>query len=181
MTSRVRRNHRQPPHDADEIERLYVKLLRAFYEKPNRKSALAVAATLKSALAARPEFQDSIRAEEIRSLLAELHGDLAAAARCREAEIRKILELYSQAVNTTSWEYVHRQYGFADVADRLDLLAALYDKQGDTERAIATLRESKHWCESHQVPFDGQDLLDELSKASPAPARRQRRETAQRR
>ncbi|HEV7225954.1 MAG TPA: hypothetical protein VGN42_24830 [Pirellulales bacterium] len=178
MTNRVRRNQRKPPPDADEIERLYLKLLRVFYEKPDRKQALAVAADLKTALAACPDFQDSIRAEEIRSLLAELHGDLAAAARCREAEIRKILELHSQAVNTASWGYVLRQYDFSDVGDRLDLLAALYDKQGDTDRATATLRESKQWCESHQVPFDGQDLLDELLEARRAPAGTRWRETA---
>ena len=178
MTNRVRRNRNPPPSAADKIERLYVKLLRAFYEKPNRKQALAVAAQLEKALAAQPEFEESIRAEEIRSLLAELHGDLTAAARCREAEIRKILELHSQAVNTASWARVLRQYSFVDVADRLDLLAALYDKQGDTDRAIATLRESKQWCESHQVPFDGQNLLDELLKDCRTVGNPRRRETA---
>ena len=178
MTNRVRTNQTKKPRSADEIERLYVKLLRVFYEKPNRKQALSVAAELTKALAARPDFQDSIRAEEIRSLLAELRGDLAVAARCREAEIRKILELHSQAVNTASWPHVLRQYDFADVGDRLDLLAALYDKQGDKERAIATLRESKQWCESHQIPFDGQELLDELLEVCRHSARPRRRETA---
>lgn len=89
----------------------------------------------------------------------------ARAARFREAEIRKILELHSLSVNTPSWEYVARQYDFSDVSDRLDLLAALYEKLGDSERAIATLLESKHYCESHGVPFDGQDVLAELQAA----------------
>jgi hypothetical protein len=114
---------------------------------------------------ARLGYAGSIREEEIRSLIAESRGDFAQAARSREAEIRKILQLHTLSVNTPGWEYVARQYDFSDVSDRLDLLAILYDELGDLDRAIATLRESKQYCESHEAPFDGQGLLDELEQA----------------
>ena len=176
--TKTRRTNSDPQEHGDDVERLYLKLLRVFYEKPNQKQAEAVAAELEQVLAARPNVQDSIRGEEIRSLLAEIRGDLASAARSREAEIRKILELHSVAANTPGWPHVIRQYGYSDISDRLDLLAALYDKQGDTDRAIATLQESKQWCQSHQVAFDGQDLLDELLGQGNVVRRSKRRETA---
>lgn len=176
--TKTRRTNSNPQEHADDVERLYLKLLRVFYEKPNQRQAKAVAAELQQALAARQDVQDSIRGEEIRSLLAEVRGDLASAARSREAEIRKILELHSVAANTPGWSQVIRQYGYSDIGDRLDLLAALYDKQGDSDRAIATLQESKQWCQSHQVVFDGQDLLDELLEHRDAVRPSKRRETA---
>jgi hypothetical protein len=144
------------------VEALYAQLLTAFYENGNRAQARTVASRLDKALAASPDAADSIRAEEIRSLIAELRGDLRQAVESREAEIRKILELHTLTVRRPSWDYLVRRYDFSDVSDRLDLLAALYDRQGDVDRAIATLHESKQYCQAHQVPFDGQDLLQEL-------------------
>ena len=150
---------------ADRIESLYLALLRSFYGQADRKQARRVAAKLCEAMADSPEFDDSIRAEEIRSLVAELRGDLAAAVQSREAEIRKILELHSLAINTPGWQRVLQIYDFSDISDRLDLLAILYDQSGDLDRAILTLRESKHFCEAHKISFDGHDLLDELERA----------------
>jgi hypothetical protein len=147
------------------VEALRLELLRVLYELRDHPKARAVAAQLGRSLAASPEYGDSIRCDEVYSLLAEVRGDLAEAARCREAEIRKILELHSLSVNSPAWEYVARQYDFSDVSDRLDLLAILYDKLGDTERAITTLVESKQYCESHGIPFDGADLLAEFESA----------------
>jgi hypothetical protein len=165
MTNKVSNNRQKAIPGEDETETLYHELLRWFYEKENRERAREVAARLEAALAGRPDVAASIRGEEIRSLLAELRGDLAGAVRSRESEIRKILELHSLAVNTPGWDYVLRQYDFSDVSDRLDLLATLQAEQGDLERAIATLQESKGFCEAHQVPFDGQDLLEEYEQA----------------
>jgi hypothetical protein len=59
-------------------------------------------------------------------------------------------------------QYVSRKYDFDDVSDRLNLLAILYDEQGELERAIAVLMESKQYCASHNIPFDALDLLEEL-------------------
>ncbi|HVA51474.1 MAG TPA: hypothetical protein VNH11_34345 [Pirellulales bacterium] len=156
---------RKPPTASDGIESLYLDLLHSFYDAGDRKKAEKIATRLGAALATRPDFSDSIRAEEIRSLIAELRGDLAAAIRSREAEIRKILELHSLAINTPSWPRVIKLYDFSDISDRLDLLAILYDGSGDLDRAISTLRESKQFCEAHMIPFDGQELLDELERS----------------
>ena len=126
---------------------------------------------METLLADSSEFSSSIRGEEIRSLIAELRGDLAEAARSREAEIRKILELHALAANTANWSYVSSQYDFSAVSDRLDLLATLYDALGQLDRAIATLLESKNYCQSHSIPFDAQDLLEELTQARNGAAR----------
>ncbi len=146
------------------LESLYDEFLDLFYGNGDRKSARKLVRPLKD-LANSPEYADSIRAEEVRSLLAEFRGDLTEAIRRREAEIRKIYELHGMSINTPSWELVKRRYDFSDVGDRLDLLALLYDRLGDLDRAIAILHESKHYCEAHGVPFDGQDILDELTQA----------------
>jgi hypothetical protein len=155
-------NRKSRPSD---VETLYWQLLEQFYEHGNRRAARKIAERLERALAASPEVADSIRGEEIRSLLAEVHGDLAEAARSREAEIRKILQLQALAAHAPTWESVSRHYDFSDVSDRLDLLAILYEKQGDTDRAIATLFESRDYCQAHDISFDSQDLLDELQRS----------------
>ena len=155
-----------------------MKLLKVFYEKPNHKQARAVAEELEKVAAAKPGFQDSIKGEEIRSLLAEVRGDLNSAAQVAKRKFVKILELYALSANTPGWPHVLRHYDYSDISDRLDLLAALYDKQGDTARAVATLQESKQWCQSHQITFDGQDLLDELLEHRGSAGRSKRRETA---
>jgi hypothetical protein len=165
MTDKARRNGSAPVPESGDIDFLYHEFLTLFYELGNRPRARTLAARLEAALAASPADAQSIRGEEIRSLIAELRGDYAEAARCREVDIRKILELHTLAANTPHWPAVARQYDFADVSDRLDLLATLYDRQGDVDRAIAILMESKQYCEAHHVPFDGQDLLDELTGA----------------
>jgi hypothetical protein len=155
---------------ARRVEKLRDDLLESFYDRGLKRQSLLLAARLEKALKSSPDYLGSIRAEEIYALIAEVRGDIERAARFREAEVRKILELHSLFVNTPSWEYVARQYDFSDVSDRLDLLAALYEKLGDSERAIATLLESKHYCESHGVPFDGQDVLAEFLAAHNAPS-----------
>lgn len=160
---------RNSPTAADRFESLYLDLLRSFYGEGDRTKSRQVAAKLCKAMEDSPEFDDSIRAEEIRSLVAELRGDLAAAVQSREAEIRKILELHSLAINTPGWQRVLQIYDFSDISDRLDLLAILYDQAGDLDRAILTLRESKHFCDAHKISFDGHDLLDELECARGLP------------
>jgi len=162
-----------------ELDALYLKFMKQFYANGNRAATRKTAASLQSLLAELPEFADSIRGEEVRSLIAELHGDYAAAIRSREAEIRKILELHTLAVNSPNWPYVSREYDFSDVSDRLDLLAGLYDHVGDTDRALATLRESQSYCEAHQITFDGGELLQEL--ANPQDRRPVKRRNGQRR
>jgi plasmid stability protein len=149
-----------------------LRLVRAFYDKNDRPRVEKIAARLEEALAASPEDSCSIRGEEVRSMIAEVRGDFAEAARSREAEIRKILELHALAANTPHWKYAARQYGFSDVSDRLDLLAILYDAQGETDRAVSVLLESKDYCRSHGIRFDAEDLLQELEEARSAASER---------
>jgi hypothetical protein len=165
MRTKANRNGTGLLPAAGEFESLYLSLVKLFYEKVDRKQTQKIASRLERLLAASPEYSGSIRGEEIRSLIAEFHGDFAEAARSREAEIRKILELHALTANTENWKYVARQYDYSDVSDRLDLLAILYDTQGELDRAISTLLESEHYCQSHRIPFDAQDLLEELRQA----------------
>jgi hypothetical protein len=165
MIRKVPRSRKPSSVTADEIETLYLDLLRSFYEEEDREQAERVATQLEAALAARPDAAASIRGEEIRSLLAELRGDLTAAICNRESEIRKIFELHSMATDMATRDYVFRKYDYSDISDRLDLLATLFANQGDLDRAISTLQESRQFCESHRVPFDGQDMLDEFEES----------------
>jgi hypothetical protein len=157
---------------ADAFDVLYAKLLAAFYGDEDRDAAERIAAQLEAILATESAIASSIRGEEVRSMLAELKGDLPTAIHCREAEIRKILQLHAVTMKPAAWKHVLRQYDFSDVADRLDLLAILYDRHGDLDRAIATLQESQQYCQSHRICFDGQDVLDELEQEREAAAKR---------
>jgi len=165
MSTKTRSNGAETVPAPREFDSLYLSLVKLFYEKNDRKGTEKLVLRLEKVLAASPDYSDSIRGEEIRSLIAEFRGDFAEAARSREAEIRKILELHALTANTKHWKYVSRQYDFSDVSDRLDLLAILYDRQGKLERAISTLLESRHYCESHRIAFDAQDLLEELEQS----------------
>jgi len=163
----------------EEVEALYSSLINAFYDREDRERARKIAAKLEDVLNNRRDVADSIRGEEIRSLIAELNGNLQEAIRRRECEIRKILELHSLGWGKPSWAYVFRQYDYSDVSDRLDLLASLYAKVGDWERAIVTLRESRTYCAGHGIPFDGQDLLDEFEQERASPERGAKRSRSQ--
>ena len=165
MSSKVPTNGAKLPPTSADLESLYFELLKRYYEEGDHERAQHVASRLEERLAALPEYAHSIRGEEVRSIIAELREDLPKAIQSREAEIRKIFELHERALNTPSWNYVSQLYDYSDVSGRLDLLAILYDRQGELERAIAILLESKLYCQSHQIRFDAQDLLDELQHA----------------
>ena len=175
MKKRIQANDGNAPSSTG-FEALYQNLLKRYYDEGDRERANGIASRLEELLAASPEYAHSIRGEEVRSIIAELRDDLSTAIQSREAEIRKILELHERALNTQSWQYVSRLYDYSDVSDRLDLLAILYDKQGELDRAVAVLLESKEYCRSRSIPFDAQDLLDELEHArraepDPVPSR----------
>jgi hypothetical protein len=145
----------------EEVGYLYDKLLHWFYGERMAAKARPYAARLKRLLKKADADEGSIFGQECRSLICELEGDLEGAIRHREAEIRKIRRLH--AITTKEqWDYVCLRYDYDDLSDRLDLLALLYDGIGETERAIRILRESKALCDKHGIPFDGQDILEEL-------------------
>jgi hypothetical protein len=145
----------------DEIDYLYHKLLHWLYERGSRSRARPFANRLERLLDRAASGADSIRAAESRSLIAEARGDLPAAIRHREKEVRLIRRLHDLAAKGTGAEYALRQYSPGDLSDRLDLLATLYHDSGDLDRAIGALRESKEVCDASRVPFDGHDLLSE--------------------
>lgn len=158
-----------PNSQADELneaEALYAELVQLYFHDADADAVAPVAERLDALLRESPEFAASIRGDEVRSILAEWRGDLTNAIQYREAEIRKILLLHARTAHTAAWPAVARHYDHADVADRFDLLAALYDKAGDTRWAVSVLRESQHYCEAHDIEFDGDDLLNELKAAS---------------
>ncbi len=177
MVSKSRTNHKNAGPYANEFDALYLEFVRQFYDKKDRARAKILALRLEKLLATSREFSESIKGEEVRSLIAELRGNLVEAIHSREAEIRKILELHALTINTPAWEHVSRQYDFSDVSDRLDLLAILYDQQGELDRAIAVLMESQGYCESRKIRFDGQALLKELQER-PGKRTRQRSRVA---
>jgi hypothetical protein len=164
MTSKSRLGRKNATLEMNELEALYLELVKQFYDRGDRARAKRAALRLEKLLATSHDFAESIRGEEVRSLIAELRGNLPEAIKSRQAEIRKILALHELSVRTPKWKYVSSQYDFSDVSDRYDLLATLYDELGELDSAIAVLKESKAYCEAHKIPFDGQELLEKLQE-----------------
>ncbi len=169
MTRKVRPRSNDNSQVGAKIDTLYHELLRAFYEDEDHDRARTVASWLETILKKEPDVAGSIRGQEIRSIIAELEGNLDEAIRYRQSEIQQIQELHRVARDTPAWDYAFRQYDYNDLSDRLDLLAILYADQGDLKRAVDTLKESKQFCRAHDIDFDGQDLLEEYLQAEANP------------
>ena len=150
--------------ERDGIDYLYHKLLYWLYERGAARRALRFAARLEPLLAKAAPGAEAIFPEECRSSICEVRGDLTGAIRHRENEVRLIRRLHEISRRTPSRDYVLRGYGFDDLSDRLDLLAILYHDNGDRDRAIQTLRESRRLCARHGIPFDGAELLKDYGK-----------------
>lgn len=88
-----------------------------------------------------------------------MRGDFDSAIRSRQEEIRKILQLHALVQGTSGWAYVFSQYDYRDIRDRL---ATLHSHLRDYPKAVKILNESKVFCDSHEIPFDGGDLLEEF-------------------
>ncbi len=99
----------------------------------------------------------------------ETRGDLRKAIDHRENEVRLIRRLHDLARFAPSQELVLRDYGYGDLSDRLDLLATLYHDNGNLDKALAVLQESKQLCQTHGIAFDGEDLLEEYSRETELP------------
>lgn len=151
----------------DEIKYLYDKLLYWFYSRQLPQRARVYAKRLQKLVKQVDGDEKSILGQECRSLICEIHGDLAGAIRHREEEIRKIRRLHKISENTPQWDLACRDMDYTYLSDQLDLLALLYDAAGDTRKAIRTLEESKEFCGQHQIPFGGQKILKELRADSP--------------
>jgi hypothetical protein len=160
------KNKRGKIEPKDALEDLYLNFLNCFYGKQDHPASRKLAAQVEAELARRADLSESIRGDELRSLLFELRGNLASAIQSRQSEIRRILELHSVAWGTPGWNYVFKQYDYGDIADRLDLLATLHAQAGDHREAVRILEESRSFCASHGIPFDGEDLLKDYAEAA---------------
>jgi tetratricopeptide (TPR) repeat protein len=167
MTSHAPPTRRKFQSDWEQVEYLYNKLLHWFYGEEAPARARPYAERLKRLLRKNDAKQESILGQECRSLIYELEGDLEAAIRHRENEIRKIRRLH-EITPKKDWDWVCQRYEYEDLSDRLDLLALLYDANGQTKRALELLGESKALCERHGLPFDGADILEELMADEPS-------------
>jgi DNA polymerase III delta prime subunit len=161
MIAESPRSRRKFAHERDEIDYLYGKLLYWFYEREDSRKARPFADRLERLLKRTAPHQEAIFAAECWSLIYELRGDPLKAIRHRENEVRSIKRLHEIAGKTSNRGFVLSRYGYSDLSDRLDLLAILYHDNGDLDRAIQTLQESRQLCQQHGIVFDGQDLLQE--------------------
>jgi hypothetical protein len=150
----------------DEIEYLRQKILYWFYGKANRRKALPLCARLQALLKRTPGARGAILAEECRSLICEVQGDLPKAIAHREREIAMMKRLIQISDKGPNRDYVLDGRDYPDLSDRHDLLAILYHDAGDLAKAIHVLKESRRLCQRHGIPFDGDDLLrDYLAEA----------------
>jgi tetratricopeptide (TPR) repeat protein len=167
----------------DAIDQLYDRLVTWLYERQDVRRALPIANRLERLLSRFNPKADNIFIEECRSLVCEAQGDLESAIRHRDNEIRLIHRLHKISRRTESEAYAFSQYDYADLSERLDILAMLYHGIGNFDKAISTLQESKRLCASHGIKFDGETLLRDYQSEKRAPRtsrsspRKKRRET----
>ncbi len=161
MSKQAVRKRRRFADVADEIEHVYQKLVYWHCRDASGVLARRYAARLKKLLPRDEAVPGSIFGEECWSLVFEVEGDIHQAIRHRENGIRLIRRLH--AITTKEqWDLVSKFYGYDDLSDRLVILADLYDQMGQPDRALRILRESKALCSRHGIPFEGQDIVDEL-------------------
>jgi hypothetical protein len=150
-------NRRKTP----DMGNLYEELLTSLYEHRNIRRARLLADQLETCLSRFNEEPASIHIEECRSLVCEAKGDLSCAIRHRENQIRLIRRLHEGVKGTKHENYIFGQYDYEDLSLALRLLAMLYHENGDLEKAVRRLEESRRLCAEHGIEFDAEDLLEE--------------------
>ena len=148
----------------EQISQMYDRLVYWLYERQDADRARSYADRLEKTLARNETEAGAIFAEECRSLIYEARGDGKQAIKHREKEIALIRRLHARARNTLNERYVFRQYSYADLRDRLEVLAMLYREQGDVDKAVATLQRAKHFCKKHRVSFTAEAILQEYQE-----------------
>jgi hypothetical protein len=94
---------------------------------------------------------ESIRGDELRSLICELRGDVEPAIKYRQSELRRIFEQHSSVHGTPGWNYVFGEYDYRGISDRIDLLAGLYASMDDN-RAVSSGFHDLFMRDSRAVP-----------------------------
>jgi tetratricopeptide (TPR) repeat protein len=144
-----------------EIDDLYHRLLYWYYERGNRQKARPVARRLERRLTQTASGEKIILGEAAWSLVLECKGDLLGAIKHREKEIGLIKRLLQISAKSANGDSIFKHYDYADLSDRLDLLAILYHDAGNLDQALKVLRQSKVLCDKHGIRFDGQELWDD--------------------
>jgi tetratricopeptide (TPR) repeat protein len=162
MTTKAPRTSSNRVQKWQEVDDLYHKLLYWYYDRENLKEARRIARQLEGKLSAATFDRQTILHEGAWSLVLECKGDLLGAIKHREKEIRLIKRLLQISLKSLNPNAILKYYDYSDLSDRLDLLAILYHDTGNLEQARKILRQSKRLCVTHQIPFDGQDLLDDF-------------------
>jgi|SRR5580765_8504924 len=166
MKTKLPPTKRKFAHNWEEIRYLHGKLLYWFYDRQLPTRARLYAKRLKRLLDHADRDQESILGQECRALISEVTSDLRAAIAFREREINQIRKLHEITAHDQQASAARVDYGPDALSDRLDLLAGLYDQIGDTARAIRILLDSRDYCLRHRIPFDAQEMLDELTECS---------------
>jgi hypothetical protein len=155
-------------NDWDEIGYLRDKLLYWLYRRQDSARSRVFAQRLARLLPKADPEQASILGQECWSLIHEARGDLPRAITHREKEIRLIRRLHEISRGNDTESIALNGYDLGDLSDRLDLLAVLCHDNGQIDKAIETLKQSRKVSLENGSKFDGEDLLQEYQDESRA-------------
>jgi hypothetical protein len=144
----------------DEIRALYDKVLYWYYEEESPVEARPFAVKLEGLLKKVSAHHETILGEECWSLIHELKGHYRQAIKYRENEIRLIKRLQELARGKANGQAIMRRYDYSDLCDRLELLAMLYHRAGNLDKAVSVLQECERLCDQHKLAFDAGDVLE---------------------
>jgi hypothetical protein len=144
-----------------EVRDLYHQLLRVLYEKEDARRARLLADRMESLLADADPDQEAILGQECRSLIHEARGDLRRAIQHRKKEVALIRKLHELSRHKPYEKAALQDYSHGDLADRLNLLATLYQENGSLMLAIKTLEESRQLCTENGIEFEAADALED--------------------
>ncbi len=157
-------NRKQSDRALSQLDRLYDRLVYWLYERQSPGRARPLADRLECLLTKLDPQAESIFGEECRSLIHEARGQASKAIKHRGNEIRLIRRLHELAEQSEDAALLFGQYSYADLRDRLTLLAMLYHANGDLDKALTTLRESIEFCKTRRIRFDAKALLRDYEK-----------------
>lgn len=161
MKAKPRIHRRRFAQNWREVDYLYHKVLYWLYERQSVQKARPYAERLERLLSKLDPHHEAILGEECWSLVYETKRDLRRAIEHRENEIRLMRRLHEISPQPIDRSVLLEGRRYDDLRDRLDLLASLYHENGDLQRAIAILHESKQLCAKHRLRFDGRGMLKE--------------------
>src|SRR5205807_9901090 len=120
----------------------------------NPKVARPFALRLERLLKKASPHHETILGEECWSLIYELKGNYKKAIRYRENEIRLIERLQELARGKANGQVILGRYDYADLCDRLELLAVLYHRAGNLDKAVTVLQECEELSRRSKISFD---------------------------